>query len=167
MGLSIIRSDTRSRQLGYTLLELLLVLGLLGLFASWTFQMRPSNVGQAIVALRSQIVQARFEAIERNSPVAVVYRSEDLVFLTLAVGHLDIGEGCLAGEELGRLRLEEFRRVRVKNDPLSGLVWLPSGTGRTCSGSGAFNQTIALVDHKREARVIVSRAGRVRSEVQR
>ena len=83
---------------GYTLLELLLVLALLGLFTGWAVHSRPSRVGAAVVALRTQVLQARFEAIERNRPVAVVYRAEEGSFLTLS-GDVTISEVCSAGEE--------------------------------------------------------------------
>jgi prepilin-type N-terminal cleavage/methylation domain-containing protein len=152
---------------GHTLLELLVVLGLMGMFTAWALHARPSRVALAAVALRTQLLQARYAAIERNEPVAVVYRDGEQAFLTLASGELDVAAACESGEEIARLRLSEFPRVRVTKVPANGVVWLPSGTGRTCTGGGAFNQTIALADPVREARVIVSRAGRVRSEVGR
>jgi Tfp pilus assembly protein FimT len=152
---------------GHTLLELLVVLGLMGLFTAWVVHARPSRVALAAVALRTQLLQARYAAIERNEPVAVVYRDEERAFLSLAGGELDLAAACESGEEIARLPLSEFPRVRVTKVPTNGVVWLPSGTGRTCTGGGAFNQTIALADPVREARVIVSRAGRVRSEVGR
>jgi prepilin-type N-terminal cleavage/methylation domain-containing protein len=154
-------------QTGYTLLELLVVLGLMGMFTAWALHARPSRVALAAVALRTQLLQARYAAIERNEPVAVVYRDAEQTFLSLAAGELGLPEACESGKEIARLRLREFPRVRATKVPPNGVVWLPSGTGRTCTGSGAFNQTIALADPVREARVIVSRAGRVRSEVAR
>lgn len=144
-----------------------MVLALTGLFTVWALQARPSRVAAAAVALRTQLMQARFVAIERNTPVAVVFRDHETAFVTLAAGDLSIAEACEAGEELARLQLSEFQGVRVTSVPAKGVVWLPSGSGRTCSGGGAFNQTIALSDNVRPARIIVSRAGRVRSEVGR
>lgn len=144
-----------------------MVLALLALAVAWAFQSRPSRLSAAVVALRSQLLQARFEAIESNSPVAVVYREADDTFVTLAAAGMAIEDTCVSGEALMRLEVKAYRGVRVKSVPEKGLVWLPSGTGRTCSGAGAFNQTIALLDSAREARVIVSRAGRVRSELDR
>jgi hypothetical protein len=143
------------------------VLGLMGMFTAWALHARPSRVALAAVAVRTQLMQARYAAIERNEPVAVVYRDEERAFLTLAAAGLSVPEACESGHELGRVRLNEFPRVEVTSAPANGVVWLPSGTGRTCTGGGAFNQTIALADPVREARVIVSRAGRVRSEVGR
>lgn len=148
-------------------MEMLVVLALAGLATGWLLQARPSRVAAAAVALRTQLLQARFESIERNAPVAVVYRAQEDSFLTLAAQPLAFDDPCATGEEVKRLRLAEYRGVRVTRVPSSGLVWLPNGTGRTCDGGGAFNQTIALADSVREARVIVSRAGRVRSEVDR
>jgi Tfp pilus assembly protein FimT len=152
---------------GHTLLELLMVLGLLGMFTAWAMHARPSRVGAAAVALRTQLLQARFAAVERNAPVAVVYREEERSFVALAAGELTLEDACLTGEELTRVNLRDFRGVTVESLPSKGIVWLPSGTGRTCGGGGAFNQTIGLADSVREARVVISRAGRVRSEVGR
>jgi prepilin-type N-terminal cleavage/methylation domain-containing protein len=155
------------RVAGQTLLELLIVLALLSLSIAWALQARPSRVAAATVALRTQLLLARFEAVERNSPVAVVYRDAERAFVTLAAGELTIPEACSFGEELTRLRLSEYSRVIARSVPSQGLVWLPNGTGRTCAGGGAFNQTITLADPVRSGKVIVSRAGRVRSEVER
>jgi prepilin-type N-terminal cleavage/methylation domain-containing protein len=152
---------------GHTLLELLVVLGLMAMFTAWALHARPSRVALAAVAVRTQLLQARYAAIERNEAVAVVYREAEQAFLSLAAGDLALPEACESGEEIARLRLSEFPRVRAAKVPANGVVWLPNGSGRTCTGGGAFNQTIALADPVREARVIVSRAGRVRSEVDR
>lgn len=150
---------------GHTLLELLVALALVGLFGVWALQARPSRVAAAATALRNQFLQARYAAIERNAPVAVLFRDD--AFVTLASSDGGVAEACEAGEQLARLPLVDYPGVRVTSIPSKGLVWLPSGSGRTCSGGGAFNQTIALTDPVREARVVVSRAGRVRSEVER
>lgn len=160
------RTRVRStKNAGHTLLELIIALGLVGLFGVWALQARPSRVASAAVALRTQFLQARFAAIERNTPVAVLFRGD--AFVTLAGNGAGAADACEAGDQLARLSLADYPGVRVTKVPAKGLVWLPSGSGRTCSGGGAFNQTIRLADSVREARVIVSRAGRVRSEVQR
>lgn len=156
----------RQRCPGYTLLELLVVLAILGFLAVWAHQARPSRVGEALVALRSQVLQARFEAIERNEAVAVVYGSAQRSFRTLATGELGLPDGCESGEVLRTVDLADFPGVAMAGGLERGLVWLPSGSGRTCSGGGVFNQTITLKDAVREGRVIVSRAGRVRSELE-
>ena len=124
---------------------------------------RPGRLGGAVAALRSQIAAARFEAIQRNVPVAIVVKDMQDSFLTLASS--GVGPVCEEGAEVARLDLGEFPGVEVESVPPGGLVWLPSGSGRTCSGSGAFNQTIVLSEGKRTGRVIVSRAGRIRSEL--
>ena len=160
-----ISTPKRTGELAYTLLELLIVLGLLAFLAGWAYTARPSHVGRAAAALRSQVVQARFAAAARNEPVAVVHDPAGRSFVTRATGGIALPDGCSLGEELFRLRLDEFPRVGVAEVPGKGIVWLPNGSGRTCDGGGAFNQTIGLADPVREARVIISRAGRVRSEV--
>ncbi|HEX7003178.1 MAG TPA: GspH/FimT family pseudopilin [Trueperaceae bacterium] len=152
---------------GYTLVELLVVLAIAGLLTTWYVGSQGRrHVDEAILALRSQTAQARHEAIARSLPVAVLYRPADASFVTLAgrSGNVDV---CESGEEVARLELSRFPGVAVARVPAEGLVWLPSGSGRTCSGSGAFNTTMELHEGRVEARVIVSRAGRIRSEVSR
>lgn len=143
----------------------MIVLAIAGLVTGWYVRSNgPDRIEGAIVALRSMVAQARFEAIERSVPVAVVYRPGVKAFVTLA-GESGSFTVCEAGAEVSRLVLSEFPGVEVERVPSGGLVWLPSGSGRTCSGSGAFNQTITLSERDRDARLIVSRAGRIRSEV--
>ena len=148
---------------GYTLVELLIVLALAGLFTTMYVGSRPGRLGGAVAALRSQVAAARFEAIQRNVPVAVVLRGAQDSFVTLA--STGFGSVCEEGVEVAQLDLGEFPGVEAESVPPGGLVWLPSGSGRTCGGSGAFNQTIVLSEGKRTGRVIVSRAGRIRSEL--
>lgn len=151
---------------GFSLLEVLIALAILALSTAYLFGLRFSAVAPATAALRAHLIQARFEAIRRDQPVAVVFDHLQGEFLT----RLDASQSgaiCSDGEVLARLSLQEFRGVRVGDLPTPGLVWLPSGLGRTCQGGGVFNQTISLSDGRREGRVIVSRAGRVRSEVGR
>lgn len=159
------RFRRRTATSGYTLLELLLVLAMVGLFVGWTMAARPGRLDGALASLRGQVVQARFEATLRNAPVAVVYRPAERSFITLAgeAGSFDV---CEVGAEVSRLQIAEFAGVEVESVPSAGLVWLPSGNGRTCSGAGVFNQTIVLMERGREGRVIISRAGRVRTEVE-
>ena len=154
-----------SARSGYTLVEMLVVLALAGLVATWYLSVRPRQLDGAVVALRAQVVQARFEAIERNSPVALIYAPAEGAFLTLAGAAASAAEVCEWGREVTRLELGEFPGVRVSEAPANGIVWLPSGSGRTCSGSGVFNQTILLTEGRLEGRIVISRAGRVRSEV--
>lgn len=163
------RRRARSRQgriHGLSLLEILIALAILSLSAVFLIDYRSKAVAPATAALRAHLIQARFEAIRRDQPVAVVFDHLQGEFLT----RLDASQSgaiCSDGEVLARLSLQEFRGVRVGDLPTPGLVWLPSGLGRTCQGGGVFNQTISLSDGRREGRVIVSRAGRVRSEVGR
>lgn len=138
---------------------------ILAVLAGWGFQQRPSRVSAAAGAVRNQVMQARFRAISTAEPVAVVYRPLERAFETVDIGRSSLAAGCEQGEVVHTVELDEFPRVRAVSVPDKGIVWLPNGTGRTCGGSGAFNQTITLEDDRREARIIVSRAGRVRSEV--
>lgn len=151
---------------GITLPELLVVLSILAGSALLAVVNWPSPLGPASHALRSFISQARLEAVARNEPIAVVYDALNGQYLQRRSTGASYApsELCSSGEVLRRLDLHEYRGVTL-GAPGNGLIWLPTGYGRTCLGGGAFNQTISLIRGKLEARIFVSRAGRLRTEV--
>ena len=150
----------------FTLPELLIVIGLLAGTAFLVALNSPSPLGPASSALRGFISQARLEAVARNEPIAVVYDAVQGQYHQLHSpgASYSPSELCSGGQILRRLDLDEYRGVSL-GPPGNGLIWLPTGYGRTCLGGGAFNQTITLMRGGLEARIFVSRAGRVRSEV--
>lgn len=151
---------------GLTVPELLIVIFLLAGTALVAVLNWPSPLGPASHALRSFINQARLEAVARNEPIAVVYDALSGQYQqkrSAAASYLP-QQLCSSGEVLRSLDLTEYRGVSL-GAPGNGLIWLPTGYGRTCLGSGAFNQTISLVRGGLEARIFVSRAGRLRTEV--
>lgn len=154
------------RPRGITLPELLIVLAVLAGSALVAAVSWPSPLGPASHALRSFISQARLEAVARNEPIAVVYDAVSNQYLqrrSIGESYLP-AELCSSGEVIRTLDLREYRGVTL-GAPGNGLIWLPTGYGRTCLGGGAFNQTISLIRGKLEARIFVSRAGRLRTEV--
>ena len=152
---------------GFTLVELVIVLSLLAATGLLVALNWPSPLGPASSALRNFVSQARLEAVARNEPIAVVF---DAVTGQYQQRHALDGsyrpaELCGSGQVLRSLDLSDYRGVTLGPGG-SGLIWLPTGYGRTCLGGGAFNQTIRLMHRGLEARIFVSRAGRVRSEVE-
>lgn len=152
---------------GFTLVELLIIIGLLAGLATLVAVNWPSPLGPASNALRGFINQARLEAVARNEPIAVLYDAGAGQYQQkhLTGASYSATELCSSGEVLRSLDLSEYRGVTL-GPPGNGLIWLPTGYGRTCLGGGAFNQTITLMRGGLEARIFVSRAGRLRTEVE-
>lgn len=153
---------------GFTLVELLVIIGLLAALAAVVAVNWPSPLGPASNALRGFINQARLEAVARNEPIAVIYDASAGQYQqrhSSGGGSFSAIELCSSGEVLRTLDLSEYRGVSL-GPPGNGLIWLPTGYGRTCLGGGAFNQTITLMRGGLEARIFVSRAGRLRTEVE-
>lgn len=151
---------------GFTIPELLIALSILVAIAAMVALRWPSPLGPASNALRTFINQARLEAVARNEPIAVMYDTVSGQYQQryMPAGSYSATELCSSGEVLRSLDLAEYRGVTL-GPPGNGLIWLPTGYGRTCLGGGAFNQTITLLRGGLEARIFVSRAGRLRTEV--
>lgn len=151
---------------GFTIPELLVAISILIALAAVIALRWPSPLGPASNALRTFISQARLEAVARNEPVAVIYDTSAGQYQQRhkPAGSYSASELCSSGQVLRSLDLSEYRGVSL-GPPGNGLIWLPTGYGRTCLGGGAFNQTITLMRGGLEARIFVSRAGRLRTEV--
>lgn len=140
-------------------------LALIGSFAGIGLAFaRPANDARAAAALKSLLLWARAEAMWQGIAVAVTE-------LPLGVGfevvRLPPGAAtCGAGETIGRLWLADHPGVRIATGfgARRGLVWLPTGSGRSCDGSGVISSSLELRGHTRATRVVVSSLGRVRVE---
>lgn len=143
------------------MIELIVVLALLSAAFSVALAVtRPSNAWRAARALRAALLWARTEAMWRGEAVSVT---------ELAAGgglriNLAPGAQCGGGPELAAARLDEHPGVRLAAGLPRGVIWLPSGSGRSCDGGGVISATIRVADHRTEVAVIVSSLGRVRLE---
>ena len=151
---------------GITIPELLLALAILAGAALLAALWWPSPLGPASNALRTFISQARLEAVTLNEPIAVVFDPALSQYRQLrgTGGTFSAPELCSSGQVLRTLNLSDYRGVRPGSAG-NGIVWLPTGYARTCVGGGASNQTLTLTNRNLEARIFVSRAGRLRTEV--
>jgi prepilin-type N-terminal cleavage/methylation domain-containing protein len=155
----------RLRTHGFTLIEVLVVLAVLGSVAGigLTFA-RPASDMRAAVALRSVLLWARAEALWQGASVAV---RELPLGLGYEARRLEPGaDACDSGEVIGRLLLAEHPGVRIAAGlgAREGLLWLPTGGGRSCDGGGVISATIVLRSPLGATRVVVSSLGRVRVE---
>ncbi len=148
---------------GLALLEVIVVLAILATLASLAHAFgRPSHTARAARTVRATILWARTEAMWRGAPVSVTELAGESGFLVSAAA--DPAAPCVAGTTLTRIQLSEHPGVRLAAGLPRGLVWLPTGSGRSCSGGGVISGTIELTDGRTSVRVIISSLGRVRLE---
>ena len=156
---------------GFTLLELLLTLSIMGILLAIGIPMlRPPAAYFFANDLKAMIQQARFEAIKRNTPVAVVWDSAGQSYTTrfdsANTNFANPATACtsISPTILSVKRTSEYRNVSVTtNMSGSGVVWLPTGLNRSCS-SGIGNSTTTIRDGSASYKVIVSTTGRVKLE---
>lgn len=149
---------------GFTLLEMLVVLGIMGiLMGIGVAALRPPSAYLFANDLKAMIQQARFEAIKRNVPVAVVWSSTNQTFTTRwNETNSAVNQACSGSAVLNTKRLSDYRSVSVASAlTQSGLVWLPSGMGTQCGG-GLMSNSTSLTDGRTTYNVTISSAGRVR-----
>ncbi len=152
-----------ARSKGATLAELLLVLAVLGLLASVALAVsRPSHTTRAARALRSALLFGRAEAMWRSSAVTVTELPGGSGLVVRAAA--SEAAPCDGGDELFRASLSEHPGVRLSQGLPRGIVWLPSGSGRSCSGGGVISATMELTDGRSTVALVVSALGRARLE---
>lgn len=149
---------------GFSTVELLIVLAVLGILLGLGVQRFGSNGARAYSNdVRSIVQQARFEAVKRNAPVAVIWNGSANEFRTI------LGSGvtpCVPGSVLVTAAASRYRGVSVETEFLNGdgIVWLPSGQARSCS-LGVFSPAIAEIsDRNHQYNVTVTLTGRVTVE---
>lgn len=147
-----------------TLLELLLLLALCGLIVP--FALIPLSPERALAAareVRSVLLTARAHAIWGGVPVSVTeLPGAGGVVARAELGGAPCGQG--PGREIARADLSGHPGVRMLAGLPRGLVWLPSGSGRSCQGGGVISATLRLEGVRSRINVIISSLGRVRLE---
>ena len=154
--------DIDRGRLGITLIEIIIAMSILGiLLGIGAASFRPSESRLFANDVRALIQQARFEAVRRNEPVAVVWNEADAAFLTVRGSD---AQPCQPTIVLNRATATTYRRVEVDIEFDDGLVWLPSGNARSCS-YGAFSDVIAIISDNYGSRTVtVTLTGRVSIE---
>lgn len=153
---------------GFTLLEMLIVTGILSiLMAMGVTHLRPPSAYLFTNDLKAMVQQARYEAIKRNTPVAVVWDEQAQMFTTRWNSSAPaLSKACSGTEVLMTKSLKDYRPVSVASAfSQSGVVWQPSGLGVNCSG-GVMSDATTLTDGKATYKLLVSAAGQIRIEEQ-
>ena len=154
-------------QAGFTLLEMLIVIGIMGIFLALGVPMlRPSYAYVFASDFRAMLQQARFEAIKRNLPVAVVRDGQQ--YVTLIKNDASINCTSTNSTQINIKRAAEYRDVQISLSDTTGtghgIVWLPTGLARACGSSGVITGTAAFTSKNKTAKVVISQGGRVRTE---
>ena len=149
---------------GFTLIELLIVLAIVGILAAvgWT-GLNPPSAHVLSNDLKSMLYQSRYEAVKRNQPVAFVHVAADDVFqIRFDAGSTLIDDACDGDTVLTTKDPSEYRGASVDvNIPTSGIVWLPTGQGRTCSGAPMVGADIEVASGNVVRTVEVTLGGKV------
>jgi prepilin-type N-terminal cleavage/methylation domain-containing protein len=140
---------------GVTLIEMLWVLAVLAILAAGAIAaFRPGHARRSARAYVRTVQGARLAALA-GTPVGVRWDDPDRRFV--------VREG---GDCTGAVRgsLAPMPRVAVQRRLRDGVVWLPDGTGRACSGGGVYGGRVRFADRREAWDVVVASTGRLRIE---
>ena len=130
---------TRMRA-GFTLLELLVLVAVLGVIAVGVFVFLPDDANRTAEDMARAFQQARFEAVKREVPVAVVWDDgADAIRIWVNAADCEDSGVLLRTLDLSDRRVETIS-VGV---PGGGLIWLPSNFARDCGNDALFVGTTA------------------------
>ena len=148
------------------MIELLIVLAVLGVLLAIGISRFGTNSARAYSNdVKAIVQQARFEAVKRNVPIAVVWNAGNSEFRTV-LGDPSSPCAPVANGVLATASHQPYRGVVVSSSFVDGdgVVWLPSGQARSC-GLGPFTPSIATIsDSGRSYSVTVTLTGRVTIE---
>ena len=150
---------------GFSLLELIIVMAMLAIFLAIGFtQMRPPSSRVFANDLKIQIQQARYEAIKRNRPVAVVWEASTQRFTTrLNLANPTLPLACSGSTVLVTKQGADYPGLNISSQLASGagVVWLPNGQARRCDGGLPEPTRTTVSDHRATRFVDITLTGRV------
>lgn len=152
------------RTSGFSTIELLIVIAILGILATIGYtRINPPSARLFSNDLKAMIHQARYEAIKRNQPVAFVWdEAAESFYIRLDSNAVGVNAQCDGDSSLVTKQLSEYRQVSVDVSMLTdGIVWLPTGQARSCSGSPMVSSSIEVTSQDIVRRVEITMGGKV------
>ncbi len=153
---------------GFTVIEIVIVCVIMGVLAALSGTMfRASESRLLSNDLKQFVQQARYEAIQRNYPVAVVWNPATKS-LSTTIDHASpvVASACTGSTILRTVDASEYPRASFTLGPLTttGIVWLPSGQVRGCNGGVASELRFAISDARQSRTVVVTSTGKATVE---
>ncbi len=156
-----------TKSIGFTLLEILVVLAVLGILLAispFGFNRQGPELNRAKRDIQSLIQKSRFEAVKRNKMVVLGLEQNGGKFV--AVVDKDNSKTISTGDEP---RWEVDLSGYVKNlkadfNPNSGIAWTPVGFPvQAGTGGGGQSSIVLLVGDDPKRKLCIASAGRIRS----
>ena len=150
------------RASGFTLIELIVVLAIIGILAAiGVLSVRPPSARLLANDYIAMVQQARFEAIKRNRPVAVVRSGQE--YTTLVKNDDLINCDTAETTQIRLKRADEYRDVQISSatGTGNGIVWLPSGMARTCTNAPDVTGRATFTSGAVSVSVIITSSGRI------
>lgn len=151
----------------FTVIEVLIVVSILAIITVVGFvNLRPATARVLAADIKSMMHQARYEAVRLNQPVAVVWVEGERRFETrVNSGSTLVTAACNGNSVIAGKSVTEYPRADVSvNMATNGLVWLPTGQGRSCTGGPMVSSTVTVSDGNTSRIVEITMGGKVSIE---
>ncbi len=152
---------------GFSTIELLIAIAILGTLMAMVYPLlRPPEARLMANEVKAMLQQARYESIKRNQPVAFVWFPDRQVFETRYNSAAATATTACAGDStISTKAVSEYRDLSVTvNMPTNGIVWLPTGQGRSCTGGPMVSGDIAVHSGSTRLKVVATMGGKVSIE---
>jgi prepilin-type N-terminal cleavage/methylation domain-containing protein len=132
------------RRAGVSLIEIIVVIAIIGILASiGVARIAAPNARVFANDVKALLEEARYEAVRRNTPVAVTWNAVTSTFTTqaqLSTAFTFDTNTCSSGTVIRAHDASQYRGVTVSGSgaftgAAAGIVWMPRGLVRTCTGA--------------------------------
>lgn len=157
----------RNKESGFTAVELLISVAIIGVLSAVAFvRINPPSSRLLANDVKAMVHQARYEAVKQNRPVAFFWDSASAQFqIRQDSASSTVASTCAGNTVLTRKAVSDYPNTNVVvRVPTSGIVWLPTGQARTCTGAPMVNSVIQISDVKNTRVVNVTMGGKVTIE---